>query len=218
MPEIKKSGISGCCVGSYFYDLGGAHSKYRSKNVEEFALKMLELGMSRVNIAMTNSAQGPERQFLEQLNFREVFATQVGGMHVHAVEAGELERALAPYKEILLQRQREAEEKRRKAEEERLAKAKAAEETRRKKEEEAFAKLVSNTKTITDNTPVTIDWVRAEYAKYPSINVGTIFNTLFGFKGIPTGYIRTYDDLALLKSINSRLARRALMEKEKAKK
>lgn len=209
MPQIQRGAISGCCVGTYFYDLGGAHNKYRSKNIEEFALRMLELGMNRINIAATNSNQGPERKYLEQLGFKEIMKAG-GGMHVHGVDSDVLTKHLEPYRKILAEKaEKERLEKIRiqKEKEEAERKRREKEEAERKKREEKALKQMKDLKVITSTDDVTIEWVRETYKKYSEISLDTLFNHLFGFKKIPP-YEREWDDEALLRSINSRLRKR----------
>ena len=207
MPEIKKSGMSGCCVGGYYYDLGGAHNKYRSKNLEEFALRLVELGMSHVNFATTNSQQGPERKFLEALGFVEIF--NKGGMHGHVVAGTDLDKTLQPFKLRKAEIEKEKAEKKRKEEEERrriqAEKDEKARLIRVEQEKKDIEKLKLERVTSTDD--VTLAWVQKTYKAYPTISVQTLFNTLFGFQQIPN-YERQWDDDALLVSINSRLRKR----------
>jgi hypothetical protein len=217
MPEIKKSGMSGCCVGGYFYDLGGAHSKYRSKNIEEFALKFCELGQSVVNFATTNESQGPERKFLEALGFKQIF--HHGNMYAHVVSGQELDKHLQPFKLRRAEIEREKAEKKRKEEEERRKKLAEQQEKERLKRVEAEKKELAKIKLakVTSNEDVTLRWVQEQYNAYPNISVQTLFNELFGFKQMPN-YERRWDDDALLRSINSRLRKRREVAAEAAKK
>lgn len=210
MPEIKKSGMSGCCVGGYYYDLGGAHNKYRSKNLEEFALRLVEIGMSQVNFATTNASQGPERKFLEALGFKEIF--HHGGMWGHVVAGTDLDKALTPYKLRKAEIEREKAEKKRKEEEERRKKLAEQQEKDRLKRVEQEKKELAKLKLakVESNENVTLKWVQETYNTYPTISVQTLFNTLFGFQKMPD-YERKWDDEALLRSINSRLTKRREM-------
>lgn len=205
MPQIQRAGISGCCVGSYYYDLGGAHSKYRSKNIEEFALKMVDLGMNKVNVAITNSVQGPERMFLEELGFKEVF--KADNMYVHCVSSKTLTEALKPYNEIKQRKVKEEQERKRKEElkrqEEARKRAEAQRLARLEKEKAELAKIPR----VTSNEDVTMAWIHEQYKRYPNVSVQGLFNTLFGFKKMPD-YERKWDDEDVLRSINSRLRRR----------
>lgn len=207
MPEIKKSGMSGCCVGGYFYDLGGAHNKYRSKNIDEFALKFCDLGQSVVNFATTNESQGPERKFLEQLGFKQIF--HHGNMYAHVVSGADLDKHLQPFKLRKAEIEREKAEKKRREEEERRKKlAEAAEKERLKRVEQEKKELAKlKLAKITSNEDVTIKWMRDTYNAYPTISISTLFNTLFGFEKMPN-YERNWDDDACLRSINSRLRKR----------
>lgn len=207
MPEIKKSGMSGCCVGGYYYDLGGAHNKYRSKNLEEFALRLVEIGMSQVNFATTNASQGPERKFLEALGFTQIFHS--GGMWGHVVSGTDLDKALTPFKLRKAEIEKEKAEKKRKEEEERRRKLAEQQEKERlarvEREKKDLAKL--KLAKIESNENVTLKWVQDTYAAYPTISIQTLFNTLFGFQQMPN-YERKWDDDAILRSINSRLTKR----------
>jgi hypothetical protein len=207
MPEIKKSGMNGCCVGGYYYDLGGAHNKYRSKNLEEFALRLVEIGMSQVNFATTNSSQGPERKFLEALGFTQIF--HAGGMWGHVVSGTDLDKALTPFKLRKAEIEKEKAEKKRLEEEERRRKLAEQQEKERlirvEQEKKDLAKL--KLAKIESNENVTLKWVQDTYKAYPSISIQTLFNTLFGFQQMPN-YERKWDDDAVLRSINSRLAKR----------
>lgn len=126
MSEMKRSGFNGCCAGSYFYDLGGAHSKSRSKTLEEFAERIISLGYNRINTAITNDKQDTERKYLEVLGFKVVFETaRYNGekLRIHAVDSETLEKSLAPFKESLRKKKEEEkrvkEEQRQKQQEER---------------------------------------------------------------------------------------------------
>lgn len=207
MPQIQKGTIAGCCVSANFYDLGGAHGKYRSRNIEEFATRVAAIGMNVVNIAMTNDGQNTERGYLEQLGFKEVFKFR--GIHVHAVSNTDLEKNLRVYKELLAKRQREEAERKKKEQEERERAAREKAETERKKkleqDKKELAALAKEPKPGNDD--VTIEWVRETYNKYPNQSVKAIFETIFGFKTIPD-YHRKHHDAEILRSINSRLAAR----------
>lgn len=206
MPQIQRAAISGCCVGTYYYDLGGAHSKYRSKNIEEFAMRILDIGMNKVNIAVTNSQQGPERKYLEQLGFKKVF-TGPDGMIVHCVDSKVLSEALTKYKTIKEKKIKEEQERKRQEEIKRreAAEKKAAEE--RAKRAEAEKKELESIPTLDITEDVTLAWVKEQYTKYPNVSVQGLFNKLFGFKKMPD-YERKWDDEDILRSINSRLRRR----------
>lgn len=130
MSEMKRSGFNGCCAGSYFYDLGGAHSKARSKTLEEFAERIISIGYNSVNTAITNDNQGEERKYLEALGFKEVFNyTQGNGtiLRIHAVDARTLEKSLEVFRESF--RKKKEEEKR-------------VKEEQRQKQQEARKKLL----------------------------------------------------------------------------
>jgi hypothetical protein len=215
MPQIQRAAVSGCCVGAYYYDLGGAHNKYRSKNIEEFAMRIAEIGYNQINTASTNASQGTERKFLEQLGFKEVFKS--GGMHVHAVDSATLEKHLKPHKEALAARKKAEAEAKRKAEEERQKKIKEQQEKERLAKAEADRKALEKLKDfrITSNEDVNITWVRKFYNEYKGISISVLFNTAFGFKAFPE-YERGYDDDHILRSVNSRLRKRREVAKEKA--
>lgn len=209
--QMNRSGMNGCCVGTYFYDLGGAHSKYRAKNIEEFAFRMIDLGYNQINTAATNTSQGPERKFLEELNFKEVFHNKNTGMHLHVVAGDELEKALAPFR---LARQK-------KYEEEQAAKRAAmlkAQEAERKKQEEIrlAAQKVMETlpqRATTDNTPLTLTLYRTWLKDHPLVRpkqiVDHIFGANFGRDGGIPNYERYYDDAYAVEWINVGLTRRA---------
>lgn len=224
--QMQRSGMSGCCVGTYYYDLGGAHSKYRARNIDEFAIRMLEIGMNQINIAVTNDNQAPERGYLEQLGFKEVFrdGKGKGRMHVHAVDSSVLTAALKPYQEAKQKKYEEEQKKKReaaakKAEEDRAraeAARKKAEEERQKKIE-AGKKELEALKPITSTDPVTIADLRKLYNAYPNLPVNVIMSKAFGFKldgqyAFPD-YERRWDDDGLLRSVNSRLRKRAQVGK-----
>lgn len=216
MPQIQRAAISGCCVGTYYYDLGGAHSRYRSKNIDEFAMRILDIGMNKINIAVTNTQQGPERAYLEQLGFKEVF-TGPDGMHVHCVDSKVLGEALQKYREIKEKKIREEQERRRQEEikrREALEKKVAAE---RAKKAELEKKELESIPTLDLLEDVTITWVRQQYTKYPNVSVQGLFNKLFGFKKMPN-YERKWDDDDIVRSINSRLRRRREIAAGKAAK
>jgi hypothetical protein len=217
VPEIKKSGMNGCCVGGYFYDLGGAHNKYRSKNIEEFALRFCELGQSVVNFATTNESQGPEREFLEQLGFKQIF--HHGNMYAHVVSGQDLDKHLQPFKLRKAEIEREKAEKRRREEEERRKKLAEQQEKERLKRIEQEKKELAKIKLakVTSNEDVTLEWIREQYNRYPTISVQTLFNELFGFQKLPP-YERKWDDEALLRSINSRLRKRREVAAQKVAK
>lgn len=117
MPQIQRRGIEGCCVSSNFYDLGGAHAKYRSKNLEEFALKMVSLGYTNFNIAITNQGQDVERKYLEELGFKKVWASKIRKDYdgeritLHAADNTVLDEKLTPYRTLLKQREDERKKK-----------------------------------------------------------------------------------------------------------
>ena len=118
MSEMQRSGFNGCCAGSYFYDLGGAHSKVRSKTLEEFAERIISIGYNSINTAITNDRQDTEREYLEALGFKEVFNyTQGSGsvLKIHAVDARTLEKSLDVFRESL--RKKKEKEKRQKQQE-----------------------------------------------------------------------------------------------------
>lgn len=207
MPQIQRGAIAGCCVGCFFYDLGGAHGKYRSRSLDEFAMKMIQLGMNRVNIALTNREQGPEREYLEALGFEQKFTE--GGMYVHIVGSAVLDKNLAKYKEILKKKQeeeaakkREQEEARRKAAEE---KARLAKEEKEKREKVDMAALLETAKP--NDEDVTLKWVQDMYNRFPTMEVKTVFEGLYGFKTFPE-YVRKWHDTEIVESINRRLKRR----------
>lgn len=220
--QMQRSAMSGCCVGTYYYDLGGAHNKYRAKNIEEFAIRMLSIGMNQINIAVTNDGQSPERGFLEQLGFKEVFrdGNGKGRMHVHAVDNNVLAKALEPYRAIQQKKYEEEQRKKREEAERRAAEERARAEARRKAAEEekkkriaAAAEAMKSIKRIESTEQVTIADLRKMYNAYPDVPVNVVMSAYFGFKldgqyAFPD-YERRYDDDALLKSVNSRLRRRA---------
>ncbi len=209
MPQIQRAAIAGCCVGTFFYDVGGAHNKYRSKNLEEFALRMVDLGCNQINICATNAHQDVERQYLEALGFKEVMYKKATGMHVHAADNTELEKALKPFKEKKAEiLKKAAEEAKRKAEEAEKKRKEEAEKVRLakiEKEKKDLEKLASLK--VTSNDDVTMAWVRKTYNEYPSISIQSLFNHIFGFQKMPE-WERKYDDDAILLSINSRLKKR----------
>lgn len=217
--QMQRSAMSGCCVGTYYYDLGGAHSKYRARNIDEFAIRLLEIGMNQINIACTNSSQGPEREYLEQLGFKEVFKDK--SMHVHAADSTILTKMLKPYQEAKAKKYEEEQKKKReeaakKAELARIAAdiaRKKAEEDRKKKTELAKVQLEA-LKPVTSTAQVTIADLRKLYNAYPDLPINLIMNKAYGFKidgaqAFPD-YERKWDDDALLRSVNSRLRKRVL--------
>ena len=130
MSEMKRSGFNGCCAGSYFYDLGGAHSKVRSKTLEEFAERIISIGYNSINTAITNDEQAVERKYLEALGFKEVFNYTQGSdsvLKIHAVDARTLEKSLEVFRESF--RKKKEEEKR-------------VKEEQRQKQQEARKKLL----------------------------------------------------------------------------
>lgn len=146
--QMQRSAMNGCCVGAYFYDLGGAHSKYRARSIEEFAFRMIDLGYNQINTAATNSSQGPERKFLEQLGFKEVLVEK--GMHVHVVGSSDLEMALKPFREKRAEAVRIEQEKKREA-----AKKAAEEAAARQAKQRELVLKAKNMKRREGNDPVT---------------------------------------------------------------
>lgn len=220
--QMQRSAMSGCCVGTYYYDLGGAHNKYRAKSTEEFALRMISIGMNQINIAVTNDSQSPERKFLEELGFKEVFrdGNGKGRIHVHAVDSPTLNKALAPYQEIQKKKYEEEQKKKREEAERRAKEERERAEARRKQLEEEKKKKIAaaqeamkKIKRIESNDQVSITDLRKMYNEFPGVPVNVIMSAYFGFKldgqyAFPD-YERKYDDDALLKSVNSRLRKRA---------
>lgn len=130
MSEMKRSGFNGCCAGSYFYDLGGAHSKARSKTLEEFAERIISIEYNSINTAITNDEQDVERGYLKALGFKVVFETTKYSdekLSVHAVDARTLEKSLEVFRESF--RKKKEEEKR-------------VKEEQRQKQQEARKKLL----------------------------------------------------------------------------
>lgn len=225
--QMQRSGMSGCCVGTYYYDLGGAHSKYRAKSIEEFAVRMLEIGMNQINIAVTNDIQAPERKFLEELGFKEVFRDQngKGRMYVHAVDSTVLTKSLEPYRlkqqqiyEERKRKEREEQERRQREARERAAALKAKKEMELKAATEKAEKDLAVLEKITSNDEVTIEFLRELYNRFPGIPVRNIMSKAFGFKldglyAFPD-YERRWDDAELLRSVNSRLRKRKTLTKD----
>lgn len=212
MPQIQRGTLSGNCSSTYFFDLGGAHGRYRSKTLEEFALKMVDLGCNTLNIAPTNSEQKQEREFLEALGFKEVYRVNAGkgSMRLHATDSTTLQKALAPYHAIKAKKLEEEQKKKREAELKRLEEQKKRQaelEEKRKKDAAEAIKNLADLKPITSNEDVTKAWVIETYNRYPGIPISVLFNHIFGFKGMPD-WTRRYDDDKILNSINSRLRRR----------
>lgn len=217
--QMQRSAMSGCCVGTYYYDLGGAHSKYRARNIDEFAIRLLEIGMNQINIACTNSTQGPERAYLEQLGFKEVFKDK--NMHVHAADSTTLTKMLKPYQEAKAKKYEEEQKKKREEAAKKAEAARVAAEAARKKAEEERAKKVELAKVqlaalkpITSTEQTTIAALRKLYNTYPDLPINIIMNKAYGFKldgaqAFPD-YERKWDDDGLLRSVNSRLRKRAL--------
>ena len=130
MSEMRRSGFNGCCAGGYFYDLGGAHSKARSKTLEEFAERIISIGYNRINTAITNDKQDVERGYLKALGFKVVFETTKYSdekLSVHAVDSETLEKSLAPFRESLIKKKEEE---------------KRVKEEQRQKQQEARKKLL----------------------------------------------------------------------------
>jgi hypothetical protein len=206
MPEIQRGIIDGCCVAANWFDLGGAHGKYRSETLEEFALKFLSLGVGTVNYAWTNPIQQIEREYLEAIGFKEVHVSKhaVGNddyIHLHAADADDLTKGLEPFREILKQRQ----------EEKRLKAMEAA----KKKQEELFGIAQEYfKKTYGDKLP---EKVTAQEVLQWCVNIPTtcdyavMAQSFFGIEGITdfrplTGFTRRWSYAGeVAKGINTRL-------------
>ena len=216
MPEIKRTGLSGTCNGAYFYDLGGAHGKFRSRDLEQFAFKLCEIGMNSVNIAVTNDGQTTERKYLSELGWTK---TKIGTrMYVHTISNTDLEKALAPYKEIKQKKleeeqARKREEARKKAEEEK--KKKEAEEAKQRELVEKILPKIPSHKA--ERTDWSQDKIRAFMAEWEDVPVNLLFNTAFGFKEFPVYQRRDTHMPAIQNSLNTRLRKRRERDAEEKK-
>lgn len=63
--------VTGCCVATNIYNLGGAHGHVRAINQEEFDLKFRGKGWNNAVVAFTSMYQKPEREFLKVQGWRE---------------------------------------------------------------------------------------------------------------------------------------------------
>lgn len=200
MPQIQRRGIEGCCVSSNFYDLGGAHAKYRSKNLEEFALKMVSLGYTNFNIAITNQGQDVERKYLEELGFKKVWASKIRKDYdgeritLHAADNTVLDEKLAPYRTLLKQR----EEERKKKELEELQKKMAS-------AGEALTKFFKERyPTLPEKVSATD--VHSWLELFPYASVDTIAKSLLGKEADMSGFERRWSyDGEIARGFNTRL-------------
>lgn len=69
---MKASYLNGCCAGKIFYDIGYAHANSRYKSQESFDKRVKEINPTSVNIAILNSTQNVERQYLLKQGWKEV--------------------------------------------------------------------------------------------------------------------------------------------------
>lgn len=186
--QMKRSDVAGCCVGSYFYDLGNAHNHPRARSVDDFAFKLIERGNKSLNTAMTNSSQAVERGYLEACGFRDV-GTQ-GSMHIHVATANELEVALKPYRvkyQAAMQAQQDEEQKK-------------YEELRRKQEEDMKKKLeaVKSTKKGIAATAAEIRTILN--VKPRDLTIKDYLRQVYGFKKPLTNYCANQKSSAFLYS------------------
>lgn len=186
MPEIKRCGIEGCCVSSNFYDLGGAHSKYRSKDIEEFAGKLLTLGYTNFNIAITNSQQTTERKYLEELGFKQIWASrhheasEAERIWLHAADHVTLDERLGAYRERVKQKE---EEKKKKALEEAKKKAESDIKDMTVYFHDSFKELPEKV-----NAAQVTEWLE----RFPHAEVDTICKAFLGNSFEMTGFARRW--------------------------
>lgn len=206
--QMQRSSVQGCCVGAYFYDLGGAHSKYRAKSLEEFAFRIIDIGYNQINSAATNASQGPERKFLEELGFKEALVEK--GMHLHVIGSSDLEAALKPFRELKAQRIKEEQERKK-------AEAKARQEEMEKRQAEARRRILEakQMKAREGNAPITLDEFRKfltdnsdRPGAFPTVNFTAELCEIY-YRVRPPKWDPYWDGQAYVNYINKELAARA---------
>ena len=63
---MNSTGITGCCSGRNFYNLGGAHGHFTAKDQDDFNKQLYKLIESSINIAITNESQAKTREYLDR--------------------------------------------------------------------------------------------------------------------------------------------------------
>lgn len=213
--QMQRSSMNGCCVGAYFYDLGGAHSKYRAKSLEEFAFRIIDIGYNQINTAATNANQKPEREFLEALGFKEALVEK--GMHVHVIGSEELGKNLKPFRELRAQRVKEEQERKR-------AEAKARQEEMEKRQAEMRRRILEAKKMgpRASNEPITLEEFRTflntnsdRPGATPTVKFAVELCDIF-YRVKPPAWDPYWDAQAYVNFINKELATRKVAEERAA--
>lgn len=203
--DLTAAGIQGCCHGKNFYNLGGAHSKRRAKSVESFGNRLISLGLSQINIAVTNTSQSTERKYLEACGFTQVY--HKGSLWLHAGNYTDVYNATKPLREA---RQKQLEEERQKRIEQDRIRREAIAETQRRAE---LGTSLEKRATVADIRQLlayhnTISsWSGRNEKTLDSATTRENIKKHYGFEDFPHWYTLWYEDHNLARAVNYRLRR-----------
>ena len=113
---LTSAGIQGCCVGSNFYNLGGAHGHPTAKDQDEFNSWLCSRGVSSINIAITNYQQQKTRNYLINAGWK---TEKVGSLYISTISSGDFNKLKTAHLVRMAELKKNQQEEARRKEEER---------------------------------------------------------------------------------------------------
>lgn len=115
---MRVSPVTGCCHSMNFYNLGGAHGHRTAKDQNEFEDWLAARGYESINIAITNAEQSKTRTYLEAAGWK---TEKVGYLWISTISSSGLQKVNQRVWARQAEERKQALEKKRKLEAERLA-------------------------------------------------------------------------------------------------
>jgi hypothetical protein len=84
---MNRTGVTGCCASSNFYNVGGAHGYHAPKDQDAWDDQIQKCGYTEINICITNYTQTKVREYMNTQGWT---TTKVGGLYISSISYNDL--------------------------------------------------------------------------------------------------------------------------------